>query len=189
MPELAEATYNNTPVFALQQQRFLANLGTMPATDVFSRSQRTFTPAYAPKVRPVEVTFQAGNHLVTLQYRDSGEGLPPWTRKVLTSLSERWGVGRGWDSYDAKPTELRAAVSLLNYLSSILNPLTAPPLITPLTDGGVQAEWHTDSIDFEIIVPTEGPVRFYCYNHATQQEEEGLLNSAVSQVTRIIGSL
>lgn len=188
MNGFAAATYPETTVFALERQ-IMANTATGSLTDVFARCERHTAATFEPGPKRISVSFQIGGHDIALTYLDFGGGLPPWARPVLGSLSERWGVGLGWDSYDAKPTELQYAVKLLNHLSNLMKASTAPPVVTPLADGGVQAEWHTGDKDFEIVVPAEKPSRFYFYNAVTRQEEEGFLDSNYSQVRRILESI
>jgi hypothetical protein len=105
---------------------------------------------------------------------------------ALQSLSERWGIEPGWDSYDAKPTDPQHAVQLLNYLSALLRDESTPPVITPLSDGGVQAEWHENSQDLEIVAPVGEPARYYYYNATTAEEEEGELDQHLAKVRALI---
>lgn len=100
--------------------------------------------------------------------------LRPWVASVLRSLSERWGVEQGWDSYDARPTEPRHAARLLTYLFALMNDDSMPPIITPLWDGGVQATWHRNDEDFEIVVSASEPPMYYFRSATTQEEEEEL---------------
>ena len=92
----------------------------------------------------------------------------------------------GWDSYDAKATDRENVVRLLNYLSALMQDTSTPPVVTPLSDGGVQAEWHRQNKDLEIVVPADHPARYYYYNAATEEEEEEDLDSNHARVQDLI---
>lgn len=101
---------------------------------------------------------------------------PSWLQPVLASMANRWGVGYGWDTYDAKPTNVKCADQLLEYLLTIMLGDSTPPVITPLSDGGLQAEWHRNNIDFEIVISADEPARYYYFNAETNEEEENELD-------------
>jgi hypothetical protein len=174
---VAEQRYNTS---ACTSQ--IMHLGTTAApnqqTDVFARDERQSTPFSLAGPRPISIVVRPrlGDPIV-LTYLDFGTGLPAWAASVLHSLSERWGVKPGWDSYDAKATDREYVVRLLNYLSALMQDTSTPPIVTPLSDGGVQAEWHRQNTDLEIVVPADHPARYYYYNAATEEEEEEDLDS------------
>ncbi len=113
-----------------------------------------------------------GVHEVALIYR-RGERLPQWLAPVLRSLEERWGKEPGWDSYGAKPTDLKHAQRLLDCLLVVMEDASTPPTITPLSDSGLQAEWHKADGDLEIVVSADEPERYYYYDALTEKEEGG----------------
>lgn len=163
-------------VFAPVMRNQSIGAATTQHADVFARQQRQAAAVSFPAPKSF-VLLQIGNQCVKLTYSELGAGLPAWVPPVLQSLSERWGLEQGWDSYDAKPTELQHAVQLLNYLSAFLMEGSALPVITPLSDGGLQAEWHRNNQDFEIMVPADEPASYYYYDAATQSGEEEELNA------------
>jgi len=154
--------------------------------DVFARRQRRPIAVLPP--RKPDVVLQAGGQTVQLVYSESENRLPSWAIPVLRSLAERWGTEPGWDSYDAKPTDPQHAVRLLNYLCVLLNDSSTPPVITPLSDGGLQAEWHQNNQDLEIVVPADEPERYYYYNATTGEEEEEELAPQQAHVRDLISN-
>lgn len=156
-------------------------------TDVFARDERQSTAfsLAAPTRISIVVHRRLGDPIV-LTYLNFGTGLPAWADFVLRSLAERWGVKPGWDSYDAKATDRENVVRLLNYLSALMQDTSTPPVVTPLSDGGVQAEWHRQNKDLEIVVPADHPARYYSYNAATEEEEEEDLDSNHAHVQDLI---
>jgi hypothetical protein len=184
---VAERIYN-TSAFAPQHGHLTSTAATIQHADVFARHERQFTgfSLSEPKPRQITVFLQIDDETVALNYPDFGTGLPTWATPVLRSLSERWGVRPGWDGYDAKPTDLKHVVRLLNYLSAFMQDGATPPTITPLSDGGLQAEWHRQNRDLEIVVPADEPARYYYYNAATDEEEERDLESNSARVQELI---
>lgn len=121
--------------------------------------------------------------------RTTGNPLPAWAAAVVESTEQRWGNHTGWDSYDAKPTEKRLAQQLLSILSATL-PASAPaPQITPLTDGGLQASWHTESYNVEISVPAQGSPTYFAYDLKTGDEFEGEIEPLDDSLARILQCL
>lgn len=124
----------------------------------------------------------------SMSYEDSLQP-PSWLRIVLDSMAKRWGIGKGWDTYDAKPTNSQYADQLLDYLSKIMLEEYKAPIITPLTDGGLQAEWHGSGKDFEIVISAEEPARYYYFNAEAEEEEgEELDKQDLTYVRKFIAS-
>jgi hypothetical protein len=144
---------------------------TPPYADIFARRERQSTASYRqPKIKTVYVQYQNRSGVIT--YPDSSAEPPPWLVPVFRSLLERRGVNPGWDSYNAKPTDAGHAARLLTYLFRIMRDNSKPPIITPLCDGGVQATWHRNGQDLEIVVPADEPPTYYYRDEAADQEEE-----------------
>ena len=119
----------------------------------------------------------------------NGNPVPAWASAVVESMEQRWGHHNGWDSYNAKPTETRLAQRLLSILSATL-PAPAPaPQITPLTDGGLQASWHTESYDLEISVPAQGLPTYFAYDLKTGDEFEGEVEPLDDSLAHILQGL
>lgn len=132
--------------------------------DAFARRERV--TSLVPRVMQISVGSQE------IKLTIEGSTTPLWFQPVIDSMAERWGALAGWDSYDARPTDLEHAIKLLNYLSQILPNKAVAPIITPLADGGLQAEWHRGDKDIEIVVPFGEPARYYYFDATADVEEE-----------------
>lgn len=172
MSAVAERMYEGASAFAPQLRYQGSNAATTQHSDVFARRQRIPPAVSLPEPKCINVYLPIGDQTVPLTYLDYGAGLPSWVLPVLSSLVVRWGLQPGWDSYDSKPTNRQHVVRLLNHLSELLIDSSTPPVITPLSNGGVQAEWHRNNQDLEIVVPAGEPERYYYYNATTRAEEE-----------------
>jgi hypothetical protein len=174
-------------VFGPQNQQAISSLGDVQRTDVFARRERRATAASDPTSRRMKVRIPLRNESIVLTYLDSS--LPAWAEPVLRSLPDRWGETPGWDGYRAIPTSLRLVLKLLNMLSGVMRDGFQPPEITPLADGGVQAEWHRRQQDLEIVVPADDEPSYYLFHHVTGEEEEGPFEQHEIRVRDLIGGL
>jgi hypothetical protein len=181
------AAFNRTDVFASQDRQEFANSASKQSADVFARRERGATTIEIPEPRRLPVRFSVDGEPIEFTYTSFGVGLPRWATPVLQSLAERWGAHAGWDSYQAKPTDRQLVVKLLNILSDLMRGEFQAPLITPLGDGGVQAEWHNQGIDLEIVVSAEDNPTFYYFNRVTKEEAEGDLEPNYARVQDLIG--
>lgn len=118
--------------------------------------------------------------------RAMDNSLPQWAYSALHSLAERWGAQPGWDSYHATPTNPQLVVKLLNLLSGLMQDDSLPPQITPLADGGVQAEWQHHGVHLEVVVPADEEPTYYYFNHRTNTEEEANLDANYARVQDLI---
>jgi hypothetical protein len=179
-------TFYRTDVFAPQDRQVFANSPTTQRADVFARRERRAAIIEIPEPRRLAVRFSVDGEPIEFTYTSFGVGLPRWATPVLQSLAERWGAHAGWDSYQAKPTNTALVVRLLNILSDLMQDEFLAPLITPLADGGVQAEWHHLGKDLEIVVPADDDPTYYYFNRATNEEEEGDLDANYAHVQDLI---
>jgi hypothetical protein len=186
MIALLEGTYDSILAFAPHMGQLHNSAATTPHADVFARRESQATVFFpAPKQSTVHIQFGDRRGVVT--YPSSAAEPRPWVAPVLRSLSERWGVKPGWDSYDAKPTDPRHAAQLLTYLFQLMGRNSTPPIITPLWDGGVQATWRRNNKDFEIVVSADEPPMYYFRDTATDDEEEEKLEPNLARVRALIG--
>lgn len=186
MSEVAERLFD-TSACASRLRHLDTTAARNQQADVFARDERQSTPFSLAAPRPISIVVhpRLGDPIV-LTYLDPGTGLPAWADSVFHSLSERWGVKPGWDGYDAKATDREYVVRLLNYLSALMQDTSTPPIVTPLPDGGVQAEWHRHNKDLEIVVPADHPASYYYYDAATEDEEEEDLDANHARVRDLI---
>jgi hypothetical protein len=80
-------------------------------------------------------------------------------------------------------------VNLLNILLEIMQEDYAPPQVTPLADGGVQAEWHSAGHDLEIVVSADERPAYYYFNHESGKDEEAEMEAQYARVQDLIRRL
>jgi hypothetical protein len=155
-------------------QRTIPMSPVSPAADVLARLCLV-APDFqrAPTQRTVQIIV--GGKPIDFPYSTGDRGLPNWAKPVFESLASNWGARPGWDSYGAAPTNANLVVRLLNILSAVMQNDSRPPQMTPLADGGMQAEWH-GACDLEVVVPSNESPSYYFFDNISNHEEEDTLN-------------
>ncbi len=174
---------DTTPAFARREES--AWVRPQSGSDVLARRERSNTGSLRPRKETLDVVLSVDGQAVRFSYR--GDELPHWAKAVLTSVADRWGCGSGWDGYNARPTSQALVAELLNCLDLTIPPGGASPIVTPLSDGGVQAEWHKGDLTLEIVVSADEPARFYFHDPASGREEEGHFEEAPERIRDFVG--
>lgn len=157
-------------------------------TDAFARAERIGSnfEETSPK-RTGRVAFEVGKKSYILAFESVG-GSAIWVLPVLESAKSRWGAERGWDGYDAAPTDITLFVSLLRCLEMVMSDSSKPPLVIPLADGGVQSEWHNGNKTLEIVVPADEHPTYYFYDGDSEVETEGTVQEDLERVKTLIAT-
>jgi hypothetical protein len=110
----------------------------------------------------------------------------PWLNSAIPALSKILRLPPNWDSYQARPVVPRAVAGVLSFLDQVMRDTTIMPSIVPMVDGGVQLEWHSRGIDFEIEVGPSG--RFYAHYERRRDniEWEGELDQNLEKLNEAI---
>lgn len=88
-----------------------------------------------------------GPHVVTIRLE---RPVADWLRPAVARISSLTALARGWDSYDGTPVEAGLAMQAVEFLLNVALFHVPPPAIVPLSDGGLQLEWHEGGVDLEI---------------------------------------
>jgi hypothetical protein len=76
----------------------------------------------------------------------------PWQVRLVVRLARLSQLAANWDGFGAKPIRPDASMFALTVLRSIMRPRSPSPQVVPISDGGLQLEWHVKSIDLEIRI-------------------------------------
>lgn len=79
----------------------------------------------------------------------------------------------GWNSYGAKPIAPQNAVEAIRLLAGFIGPDTPAPAVVPRVRGGIQLEWHAESIDIEVYIDSPGNVNFFAEHVETGEAFDG----------------
>jgi hypothetical protein len=94
-----------------------------------------------------------------------------------------------WDSYGGAaidPDQLYLASAVL---TALVKPETPRASIVPLSNGGVQIEWHSEGMDFEISTINSQRLLAYLYEEDTEQEWEQEITSDLAIIARVVHEL
>jgi hypothetical protein len=182
MPVLDQDVYQ--PARGLTQDRYISRPECPAGT----------TAAFA---KPAERTFifpsAQGSYQYVVRAVQQYDGvrptsLPDWILPTVRAFSHIQGLSDGWDSYGAKRVNHELIRSSLALLSLIMESNSPTPSVVPLTDGGVQIEWHRKRQDLEITFAADDPPQFFYRNNVDGEEEEGLANDQV-RLTKLLRNI
>jgi len=95
--------------------------------------------------------------------------------KSIEAVVELLNLPPGWNSYSAKPIGPQIAVRAIRILAELMEPLTPLPAVVPRVQGGIQLEWHTDTLDIEVYIDTPDQVSFFAEHGESGQSVEASL--------------
>jgi hypothetical protein len=75
-----------------------------------------------------------------------------WAKAVRDRLNHICGLPTGWDGYRGVPTRFDVAEFAIQLLRRLCKPHTPAPAIVPLPSGGLQIEWHSESVRIELTI-------------------------------------
>ncbi|KAA6463359.1 hypothetical protein DYQ86_08640 [Acidobacteria bacterium AB60] len=138
----------------------------------FSRTKTTLVPAGQIRPRIVVTT----------------PDLPGWIAPTAKALSGLLNLSENWDSYGGARIQEAIVVRALILLTQILGINSPAPSVVPLSDGGIQLEWHRKQQDLEIVFPADAlPTYFYCDRHSGIEDEATA--TEIVKLTNLIESI
>jgi len=91
---------------------------------------------------------------------------------IHEQLDDLLRLSPDWNSYGA-PAINPACVAKARQIAQSLPTGVPEPLAVPMSDGGVQLEWHRGGVDLEIVVsPPDGRVSFFADDGNICEEED-----------------
>lgn len=99
-----------------------------------------------------------------------------WTiLKSIEAVAQLLSLPPGWNSYSAKAIAPQNVARGIRLLAQLVEPQTPPPAIVPRVQGGIQLEWHTESIDIEVYIDSPEKVGFFAEHIESGESSEGPL--------------
>lgn len=105
-----------------------------------------------------------------------------WMADVESRLEEVSSLSDGWDSYDAKQIETQVIAHAREILEEIMDNDVPIPQIVPIYDGGIQLEWHTGRIDFEIYLTPSSIGSYYWEDLDHCEQREGDISTDLAEL-------
>ncbi len=102
----------------------------------------------------------------------SDRTLPPWINPLIEQFQRVLALNEGWDGASARPITSDALATALTVLEETMAWDTLAPKVVPVTDGGIQLEWHCAGVDLEVYVDSGGRVSAWCREGSREWEED-----------------
>jgi hypothetical protein len=114
---------------------------------------------------------------------------PAWLQPTIQSFLDLLQLPQDWDGYGANQMHEQIVQQALLLLVDVMDNGAPPPSVVPLSDGGVQVEWHRHGRNLEIEFPADEPAGFYYYEDNSATECEGPVARSYDQLQRYTASL
>lgn len=86
--------------------------------------------------------------------RDEKVIAPPWFGDVVERLGQYLSYGENWNGYGERAITGHAVLRTVSLLTKVA--MDGPePAVVPMSDGGIQIEWHYGGTEIEIEVPPD----------------------------------
>lgn len=120
----------------------------------------TFPSPFDTISRP-EVGISVQENTITISIDTTSEIRPAkWLNKTITDMVRLLMLPQDWNSDSPNRIEPKVIEKILSLLL-VIDPDVNPPTVVPLTQGGIQVEWHQNGIDFEIEALNSGKLEFF----------------------------
>jgi hypothetical protein len=108
---------------------------------------------------------------------------------TIQSLRDLLQLPGDWDGYGAVQIQERIAQKALMVLVEVMENDAPAPSVVPLSDGGIQVEWHRRGRSLEIEFPADGAPGFYYYGDGSELESEGQVSRSYDRIQAYIANL
>jgi hypothetical protein len=113
-----------------------------------------------------------------------------WLDATVKGLGSTLRLDNGWDTYNAAPVSPSSVQRALAFLFRFLEPSSPTPSVVPLSDGGVQMEWHRGGLDIEVTFSPREVPELYVRDLETGDEWEGdATTDLIEQVRPLLARL
>jgi hypothetical protein len=94
----------------------------------------------------------------------------------------------GWDGSNGRPMTVDAFITALKVLEETMAWDTVAPTIVPVSDGGVQLEWHCAGVDLEVYIEPGGQISAWCREGSREWEEDFYPRARLSKELSLLTS-
>lgn len=111
---------------------------------------------------------------------------PDWEETVNRRLRALFDLAPGWDGFNARALNTNTAIFGVRLLHHLLPIAAAAPQLSPTNYGGIQFEWYSEDVHFEIEVEAPYQVRSWYLNAKTGEEREQLFEDEFSDLKALV---
>lgn len=83
-------------------------------------------------------------------------GTPAWVDTFLDRMNAVGELQVGWDGAMGMVVSDRAIVRAMNLITEVMERETPAPAVVPVSDGGLQLEWHYPTLQIEVYIDADG---------------------------------
>jgi hypothetical protein len=112
--------------------------------------------------------------------------VPAWLITTVQSLLDLLHLPRNWDGYGAVQLQEQIVQKALMVLVEVMENDAPTPSVVPLSDGGIQVEWHRRGRNLEIEFPAGETPSFYYYEDGSELESEGQVSRSYDRIQAYI---
>ena len=135
------------------------------------------------------VPAASGSSSAVMFSRAQDSRWPGWVHPTMRTLRALLQLPRNWDGYGANEVQESAVNGSWNLLVEIMNDDTLAPSIVPLSDGGIQIEWHRHGRNLEIEFFRDEAPSFYFYETDNGVEDEGPAHENLALLRKILAEM
>ena len=157
-----------TQTLAPRKELFHPPISAFAQNDIIPE-ERTRPRIEAGSTYPQKLLFEIRDKRFRITF--SGDE-PNWLYDSLGKLRNLALLPENWDSNNGLPTSTNAIYKALEFMSRHLPFNAVAPSIVPVSDGGLQLEWHPLSGDLEICFDREGKLSAAFGSSASGEEWE-----------------
>ena len=121
--------------------------------------------------------------------RWTASALPSWFDTVARGMVDLLTLPSNWNASGGGPVSLDVVNATFALIPRILETDSPAPWVVPLSDGGIQLEWHSHGAELEIVVEHCGSITGYWYYKSEGEEDEFAVGNDFSQIRSYIARI
>jgi hypothetical protein len=179
-----------TAELTLQERGILSTSASAAYLDYYSKADRLLVSAFQePVLMPRTRKYYSRGQAYTIEWQDYGQPLPGWFDPLMQGFVDLLTLPPNWDSYAAEAVDQKVVHGAMNTINGLLGPTSPAPRVVPLSNGGLQLEWHRQGVDLEVVFDRAEEPFFYYRNRVNGDESEHSLSENAGFLRSIITSL
>lgn len=107
----------------------------------------------------------------------SGTANSSWFRDLMSDLQELLNMGENWNGYGEKAVHEASAKRVVNILDR-MEYAGRSLAVVPMSNGGLQLEWHRGAKSVEVEVPPTGDASGWYFDENEDEEKEWAIGSS-----------
>lgn len=94
-----------------------------------------------------------------------------------------------WDANGGDPIEMEVVNAAFAFIPTVLEAGSPAPWVVPMSDGGIQLEWHTQGAELEVAIAPNRSITGYWYCESEGKEDEFEIDNDLTLIKTYIGCI